>query len=119
MESLIRTRVGEFCVEEAIRLSDVEKLLQEHRFSDYLYSIDELFSDCEKFYVKKEYDALAHNGNPLRAEMLLPDKEKAGGNTEKYRIYDSCGDFVGVYKKNIKESFFRLVKMFYAGGEDK
>ena len=115
MEALTRTRVGEFCVEKAVRLSEIEKVLQEHRFSDYLYSIDDMFPDCEKLYVKKEYDALAHNGNPLRAEMLFG----AEGNTGKCRIYDSCGSFVGVYEKNRKESLFRPLKMFYAGGEGK
>ena len=74
MERLVRTRVGNFVRERAYTLEQVENLVREGRLSECLLPVDGVFAELPAFSVLPEGDAAAHNGNPLDAELLVPEQ---------------------------------------------
>ena len=75
MESLIRTRVSTFRIEDAKTLDEIETLKQEGKLAELLVPIDAMFPFYPKITVKDDWKAFAKNGNPLDLKML---KEACG-----------------------------------------
>ena len=75
-----------------------------------IISVDELFEDHRKVWTKQEYDVVVHNGNRVKMKMF---QEKLPENTERLRVYDSKGEFIGVYEVCSERGDFKPVKMFY------
>ena len=63
MESLLRTRVGRFGLEEAYRLSEIEAYAKEGRAEELILSSDQLFLDDPALSVRPELYRFADNGN--------------------------------------------------------
>lgn len=109
MESLLRTRVGQFALEDALRLAEIEKLVAKEQFS-FLQATDSVFLQYEKAVVKKEFHKLLYNGNRMRREMFVaydPDWEKAA-----VRVYDDKEKFVGIYKFQEERKDYKPLKVF-------
>lgn len=70
MESLLRTQVGPFQVEQAYRLGELEIMKEAGKLEAAVRPIDDLFRDRPAAWVKPEWEKLAQNGNALRAEMI-------------------------------------------------
>ena len=79
MESLIRTRVSTFRIEDAKTLDEIETLKQEGKLAELLVPIDAMFPFYPKITVKDDWKAFAKNGNPLDLKML---KEACGQDEE-------------------------------------
>lgn len=110
METLLRTRAGAFTLDTAHRLSEIDELAGAGNVEEWIFSVDELFEDAAKVWTKPESDAAVHNGNRIKAGML---KEKLPVNTERLRVYDSEGTFIGIYESSGECGDFKPVKMFY------
>ena len=109
MESLIRTRVSTFRIEDAKTLDEIETLKQEGKLAELLVPIDAMFPFYPKITVKDDWKAFAKNGNPLDLKML---KEACGQDEEtQVRLYDESGKFIAIYQR--KEKKYHIVKMFF------
>ena len=109
MESLIRTRVSTFRIEDAKTLDEIETLKQEGKLAELLVPIDAMFPFYPKITVKDDWKAFAKNGNPLDLKML---KEACGQDEETQgRLYDESGKFIAIYQW--KEKKYHIVKMFF------
>lgn len=109
MESLIRTRVSTFRIEDAKMLDEIETLKQEGKLAELLVPIDAMFPFYPKITVKDDWKAFAKNGNPLDLKML---KEACGQDEEtQVRLYDESGKFIAIYQW--KEKKYHIVKMFF------
>lgn len=109
MESLIRTRVSTFRIEDAKTLDEIETLKQEGKLAEFLVPIDAMFPFYPKITVKDDWKAFAKNGNPLDLKML---KEACGQDEEtQVRLYDESGKFIAIYQW--KEKKYHIVKMFF------
>ncbi len=109
MESLIRTRVSTFRIEDAKTLDEIETLKQEGKLAELLVPIDAMFPYYPKITVKDDWKAFAKNGNPLDLKML---KEACGQDEEtQVRLYDESGKFIAIYQW--KEKKYNIVKMFF------
>lgn len=109
MESLIRTRVSTFRIEDAKTLDEIETLKQEGKLAELLVPIDAMFPFYPKITVKDDWKAFAKNGNPLDLKML---KEACGQDEEtQVRLYDESGKFIAIYQW--KEKKYHIVKMFF------
>ncbi|MDO4260500.1 MAG: tRNA pseudouridine(55) synthase TruB [Eubacteriales bacterium] len=131
MESLLRTRVERFSVEDSVRLDQVEALRDAGRLPEIILPIDRMFDGYPAVTLSKELSAQAHNGNPLPLQAGdvggadcgcaapespvgtgLPGVDPAGApETGRVRVYDHEGRFVGIYGR--ERDRLRLVKMFY------
>ena len=120
MESLIRTRVSSFRVEDSLRLDEIEALVQKEAapFS-FLHSVDSVFLQYKKAVVRREHSKLLYNGNRIQAEMMMPETGQtprescaapSGGERELIRIYDEEGHFIGIYQRDISD--YKPVKIF-------
>ncbi len=106
MESLVRSRVGVFNIEDAIKLDEVEKLVDEGKIEDYIKSVDLMFSDIPKVVINEELNKKADNGNSFYNNEL-------NVNDEEIRVYKQDGTFIGVYKYVKGERLYKPVKLFF------
>lgn len=130
MKSLIRSRVGNFIIEDALKLGRVEELVKTNEIEDFIIKADSIFPELAKAKVKPDYYKLLINGNCLELKMVditkkspnsenLPvcgsidtDIDNSLNNGEKLRIYDAQGIFFGIYRFEKETSVLHPVKMF-------
>ena len=110
MDKLLRTKVGVFELADTLKLAEIDALAREGLVEDRIISVDELFEDYTKVWMKQEFDVVVHNGNRVKKRMF---EEKLSSNTERLRVYDSKGEFIGIYEYSEERSDFKPVKMFY------
>lgn len=107
MESLLRTRVGLFHLEDALTLAEVETLMKDGTAEKHILGIEEVLADYPRLQCPKEADRLLVNGNPLAGSVF-------GDNVPKteVRMCTSDGNFIGLYRWEDKKERFFPVKMF-------
>ena len=110
MDKLLRTKVGVFELTDTLKLSEIDALAKEGLVGERIISVDELFCDYTKVWTKQEFDVVVHNGNRVKKRMF---EEKLSSDTERLRVYDSKGEFIGIYEYSEERSDFKPVKMFY------
>lgn len=109
MEKLLRTKAGQFLLEDSLRLCEVERLRDEGRLEEAILPVDEVFTAYPKAVLKKESSHLGYNGNPFRETDLTVQDVKEG----EIRVYDHAGAFIGIYAWHPGQRLYRPVKMFY------
>ena len=119
MESLLRTRVGEFALADAIKLSEVEAYVIAHR-SDaaeteemqlpFLQAVDTVFLKYESATVDGQFRKYLYNGNRLRPEMFLEEHESM--RVAPVRVYDDEGAFFGIYEYQAEKEDYKPLKVF-------
>ncbi len=109
MEKLLRTKAGQFLLEDSLRLSEVERLRDEGRLEEAILPVDEVFTAHPKAVLKKESSRLGYNGNPFRKTDFTVQDVKEG----EIRVYDHAGTFIGIYAWHPGQRLYRPVKMFY------
>ncbi|MCM1145487.1 MAG: tRNA pseudouridine(55) synthase TruB [Blautia sp.] len=110
MESLLRSRVGSFRVEDALLLSDVEKLSKEGGLQDFIIPVEKMFSDLAENRVKSTYQKQLQNGNQLAPKMLCIRQDME--DNKRLRIYNEQGVFYGIYRYEKNTDLLYPVKMF-------
>ena len=107
MESLLRTKVGRFTLDDAITLAQTEEAVQEGTIESKILGIEEILAEYSRVCCTKEGDRLLANGNPL-VQALVDAQEKKGW----IRMCSSEGSFAGVYQWDEKRNRYFPVKMF-------
>lgn len=134
MKSLVRTRVGSFCLADALTLGEIEEKVKSGAAGadELLMPVDRVFSQYGSCHVSEKAMKFLRNGN--RVASWLCRYEKAGAscattdNTcdrtgkgltvvdgEVVRMYGADGDFYALYRYERKENMYRIVKMFHEG----
>ena len=125
MESLLRTRSGQFRIEDAVKLSTVQEWADEGTLESHLKSVEDMFADCGEIHVSPGEDKLLHNGNTLRrhgdgSSVFMSAGEEPGDERKRrqknrprvFRVYDSRGIFYGVYEYDPGQKIYKPYKMF-------
>lgn len=107
MESLLRTKVGRFTLDDAITLTQTEEAVQKGTIESKILGIEEILAEYPRVCCTKEGDRLLANGNPL-VQALVDAQEKKGW----IRMCSSEGSFSGVYQWDEKRNRYFPVKMF-------
>lgn len=113
MESLLRTRVDRFELADSLKLSEIERLRDEGRVEEHVVPVDGIFQDIPAIHTLPEYDRLVHNGN-----WFLPEQASADGPgvfVPHARVYDSQGQFIGVYQYLEEKQRYQPQKIFLGG----
>lgn len=110
MASLTRSRVGIFGMEEALRLSEIEKLRDEDKISSVIIPPDAVFGECREVKAAPAARRLLENGNKIPAGML--GEHVSLREEERLRMYDEAGRFYGIYQYDAGAKEARPVKMF-------
>ena len=108
MEELLRTRVERFALEDAVKLDEVQKAMEEETVDSLILPVDRIFDQYPAAKTTTQGDLLVHNGNRLFSELLQEEPEAESGYV---RVYDSEGTFIGLFEK--KTDQLVPVKMFY------
>lgn len=114
MESLLRTRVDRFVLADSLKLSEIERLRDEGRVGEYIVPVDGMFQDLPAIHTLPEYDRLVHNGNWFLAEQALPESAVLA-LAPRARVYDSQGQFIGVYQYMEEKQRYQPQKIFLGG----
>ncbi len=117
MEKLVRTRSGRFGLEEAYKLSEIQKLSDEGRLEEILMPVETVFEGLLAVQAVGAGQKLLENGNPLecRHVKLLSGETSldcAPEDGTQVRVYDENGHFTGVYAWRKAEERLKPVKMF-------
>lgn len=119
MYKLTRKRVGQFFIDDTLTLNQISALVLKGEFETVVKDIDDMFPQYHKLEVKAEGDKLLHNGNKIDLEYKEQFIEHYDGidfvEGDKLRLYDSKGDFVGVY--GVCEGMLIPIQMFYDAKE--
>ena len=107
METLLRTKVGRFTLDDAITLAQTEEAAQNGEIESKVLGIEKILAEYPRVCCTKEGDRLLANGNPL-VQALVDAEEKNGW----IRMCNSEGLFAGVYQWDEKRDRYFPVKMF-------
>lgn len=129
MDSLERTKVGRFTIEDSLTLKQIEELRdkelqkkvsgheieknQSESFNmaecdtfSFVHTVESMFTDLNAVKVPEGLDKSLYNGNSIRYKCELKDREEV-------RMYASNGDFIGIFRYESGRKLFHIVKMFY------
>ncbi|MEE3419677.1 MAG: tRNA pseudouridine(55) synthase TruB [Lachnospiraceae bacterium] len=114
MESLLRLRVEDFTLEDALTVDEIARRKAEEDAegrTDYSFvrKIDSFYGDLVPVQLPEALVASAVNGNSLDVGEVPSAQSLAVG--ERMRLYTPENDFVGVYKRGTNK--IRLVRYFY------
>ena len=110
MQELVRTKVGDFSVEDAVTLKEIEDMRDQNRLLDVVIPVESTFSECEAYRIKKEFSKFLWNGNALW-ESQLEDIKQIDSNRP-VKILDENNEFRALYQYNTERECFCPVKMF-------
>ena len=117
MKSLIRSRVGDFPIKEAITLSQIETLRDEGTLFEKIVKVEEVFSSYPSCIVDNQFKKLLENGNAFYKEQIADflNAEKIAAAIEEaadVKVYDQDKKFDGIYGFSKGKSRFEPKKMF-------
>lgn len=117
MSALVRTRVGNFRLEAARTLSEIEKIRDSAGLESILIPVDACFGEYPAAAVREEAARFLKNGNELRLSMAeISGGEKSGfadmPDGSPIRVYDKDGIFYGVYLLQEQRRVLKPWKMF-------
>lgn len=112
MKSLVRSKVSEFILDEALTLGQLQKLKDEGRLLEAVMPVDGCFAECPALHVKEQWRKLLENGNAFYANQTLENKTFPAGQW--VRIYREEGSFAGIYAYDAGKKWYSPIKMFLA-----
>lgn len=121
MKHLIRTRVGQFGAENALKLAEIEAIVKDGRIGEILIPPADMFSDLRKVTVTDTGAKKASNGNMLALSDVTINQPADGNgglhnlkpaDNEEVTVTDKEGFFYGIYRYRSSDESFKPVKMF-------
>ena len=110
MQSLQRTKVGRFRLEDALTLGELQQLKDSGELERAVQPVDSVFEESPSLHVTEEAARLLENGNALFpaqfTETMTPEAERW------VKVYRPDGRFAGIYAYEEKRQWYRPVKMF-------
>ncbi len=120
MQSLRRTRVGMFSLEDACTLGELQRWkdedmlghagLDQAKLRQALRPVDSVFADCPALHVKQESCLLLDNGNAIAPQQTAEGEVYAKDIW--VRMYRPDRSFAGIYAYEPDRKWYRPVKMF-------
>lgn len=107
MEELIRTRSGNFDLEDSMTLAQVEEAVKNGTIENRVIRIGQVLKDYPEIFCTREGDRLLENGNAL-SEKMVRNNHKEGW----VRMCDSQGEFRGIYQWDNDKKRYQPQKMF-------
>lgn len=114
MKSLKRTRVSSFLEKDSYTLAQIETICATGRTGEILMPTDRLFLRYPALKMRGGMDKSLYNGNKLLAEEVVAAgaQEICGQEDSWFRVYDSGGRFLALYRYDRAQKLYRSVKMF-------
>ncbi len=110
MKSLVRTRVGDFCLEEAVTLEQLQEMKDQERLTEAIKPVESMFFACPVLHVRQDLTKLLDNGNALTVEQTAEKEQYAPGRW--VRVCWPDNRFAGIYAYEESKKRYQPVKMF-------
>ena len=120
MEHLTRTRVGNFHIQDSVKLDELEQIRDNGLLERYITPVEEALSCYEALFALPEGDKALFNGNPCFKQQLDWGRKEGQGqpeNGQRFRLYSSEGRFAGVYEYQAEKHWWKPWKMFLSMDE--
>ena len=121
MAGLKRTKVGQFTLDTALTLSEVEAARDSETLADHIVSVDSVFTHMDAVIIQDKFVRLIENGNsfyPNQIKEIVTEAGHAFGKKadwkdgQEMRVYDTAKRFYGIYAYDANTHRFSPVKMF-------
>ncbi len=117
MTGLKRTRVGEFWIEQAYTLEELQKLSESGELGKVLLPVEYMFRALPGFKAGREDYRALRNGNQLNFRTAGGLREGKGANLpfsegQEFRMYSHENIFYGIYRYDEVRGLLVPVKMF-------
>ena len=109
MKELRRTQVGVFFAEDALTLDEIQRRKDDGTLEEIFVSIEEMFPDYPKVYVKEDGQKLLENGNDIPCRFCDADGVKDGAYVRMYKETE----FYAIYQKEERKNKYKTIKMFH------
>ena len=110
MQSLRRTRAGEFAIREALTLGQLQQLKDQGRLAEVVRPVDSVFEDLPLLHIGSDFSGLLENGNAIEPARTVEGEVYAPG--EWVRFYRQDDSLAGIYAYDCEKKQYRPVKMF-------
>ena len=110
MQSLRRTAVGSFRLEEALTLKEMQKLKDSGALTEAIRPVDSVFEGCPALHIGKDFSGLLENGNAIAPGQTAEKEYYAPGRW--VRFYRTDESFAGIYVYQTEKRKYVPVKMF-------
>lgn len=108
MVTLERIKVASFLLENAYKLSEIEKKVKEEKLEDILTRTEDMF-EFISVRVAPPFEKLLFNGNPIYLNQIV-EKIRIG-NKEQVKVY-AKDKFCAIYECDEAKNILKPVKMF-------
>lgn len=110
MQSLVRTKVSIFDIQQSYRFKDIETLICNNTLEQTLLTVDSMFLEYPILTAKKEYDKLIQNGNRMELDYFKETYDKV--KDIQFRVYDEQEHFIGIYRYDEEKQNMKPLKIF-------
>ncbi|TDX51879.1 tRNA pseudouridine(55) synthase TruB [Orenia marismortui] len=97
MSFLVRTKVGEYSLSEALTLEEIELLKKKDRIEELVQSLDSALTHLRSIRVSEDTNKILRNGAYISLNQLADDLIQPPKAGEKFRVYDFDNNFIAVY----------------------
>ncbi len=111
MEHLLRTRSGNYGIDDSLTLREIEEARDQDRLETIVQPLESAF-DYPKLTVRPEGKKKIDNGNPMGAELFFETGQCAPSSGQRYWVYDAQGELAAIYIYNEQTRLFMPDKMF-------
>ncbi|MBO7515155.1 MAG: hypothetical protein J6T47_06005, partial [Lachnospiraceae bacterium] len=127
MQSLMRVRVAQFSLEDAVTLAQLEEAVASDAGAGHLFlSVEEFYDGHAAYRILPEYVRFLENGNVIAADRMECIRP---GDEDPVLLYDTEGRFCATYRaekttdaskseEDGKDIIYRPVKMFHVHPEN-
>lgn len=110
MKSLVRTRVADFSLENAVTLNELQELKDKGQLQEAVLPVDRCFAEFPALHVKQEWRKLLENGNSFYAGQTV--EGTCFPPQQWVRVYRDDECFTGIYAFDTARKWYKPVKMF-------
>jgi len=111
MKSLLRTKVDQFELKDAYKLSELEQLVQlPNEQWAFIRSVDTVFQKYEMVTTVHEAQKLVENGNRIPQDFISDFSDDK--IQDKVRLYDANKRFIGLYTYLEESKEYKPIKLF-------
>lgn len=96
MGELVRTRSGNFYLENSITLKELDNLIINDNLNSVLLTMESILVDYQKYIVSEKANKFLYNGNKISFNYIENSKDIA--NFGKVLIHDKNNNLIGIYE---------------------
>lgn len=96
MGELLRTRTGDFYLENAIKIEEIDEFIKNDKLDEIIMPIERVLNDYKKITVFEKANKFLYNGNKISLNYIKNKNDLK--ESEKILVYDENQKLIGIYE---------------------